>query len=48
MSGLWSELKRRNVVKAGIAYAAFGWLITEIASTVFPIFHAPGRQATNS
>jgi len=41
MPGIWSELKRRNVVRAGIGYAAIGWLIIEVASVVFPAFHAP-------
>lgn len=41
MPGIWSELKRRNVVRAGIGYAAIGWLIIEVASVVFPTFHAP-------
>jgi len=26
MGGFWAELKRRNVVKVGIAYCAAGWL----------------------
>ncbi|MGH8222988.1 MAG: tetratricopeptide repeat protein, partial [Woeseiaceae bacterium] len=41
MSGFLSELKRRNVVKVGIAYAAIGWLAIEIASVVFHIYRAP-------
>jgi adenylate cyclase len=41
MPGIWSELKRRNVIRAGIGYAAIGWLIIEVASVVFPTFHAP-------
>ncbi|HUF19731.1 MAG TPA: tetratricopeptide repeat protein, partial [Burkholderiales bacterium] len=36
-----SELKRRNVVKVGIAYAATGWILVEVASVLFPIFKAP-------
>jgi len=35
------ELKRRNVMKVGIAYAATGWIVVEIASVLFPIFGAP-------
>jgi adenylate cyclase len=41
MPGFLSELKRRNVVKVGIAYAATGWIVVEIASVLFPIFKAP-------
>ena len=41
MSGFLSELKRRNVVRVGIAYAAVGWLTVQVASVFFPIFHAP-------
>ncbi|HSD69920.1 MAG TPA: hypothetical protein VLB07_10215, partial [Woeseiaceae bacterium] len=41
MSGFLSELKRRNVFRVGIAYAAVGWLTVQVASVFFPIFHAP-------
>lgn len=41
MSSFFRELKRRNVVKVGIAYAAIGWLTVDIASVIFPIFEAP-------
>ena len=30
MADLFSELKRRNVVRVGIAYALIGWLIIEV------------------
>ncbi len=36
-----SELRRRNVVKVAVAYGVVGWLLIEIASTVFPLFSAP-------
>jgi TolB-like protein/Tfp pilus assembly protein PilF len=35
------ELKRRNVIRVGVAYLAVAWLFTEIASTLFPIFGIP-------
>lgn len=35
------ELKRRNVVKAGVAYLIVAWLIAQIASIVLPTFEAP-------
>jgi len=41
MGGFWAELKRRNVVKVGIAYCAAGWLAIQVASVLFPMFGAP-------
>lgn len=38
---LWSELKRRNVVRVGVAYAVVSWLLIQVASIVFPAFDAP-------
>jgi adenylate cyclase len=38
---LLSEIKRRSVAKVGIAYAATGWILVDIASVLFPIFGAP-------
>jgi tetratricopeptide (TPR) repeat protein len=35
-----SELVRRNVFKAGIAYLAIAWVIIQIASIIFPAFDA--------
>ena len=37
----FSELKRRNVYKVAAAYAVVGWLLTQVASTVLPMFGAP-------
>lgn len=37
----WHELKRRKVVKAAMAYAALGWLLVQVAATVFPILRLP-------
>ena len=36
-----SELVRRNVIKAIIAYLAIAWVIIQIASVIFPAFNAP-------
>lgn len=36
-----SELKRRNVFKASIAYLIVAWLITQVASIILPTFGAP-------
>jgi TolB-like protein len=41
MGGFWSELKRRNVVRVGIAYCAAGWLLIQVASVLFPLYGAP-------
>mgnify|MGYP001817874949 FL=1 len=37
----FNELKRRNVIKSAIAYLVVAWLITQVISTVFPVFGAP-------
>ena len=36
---LFSELKRRNVLRAGALYAAGAWLLVQVATQVFPFFH---------
>lgn len=41
ISNFIQELKRRNVVKVAVAYAIAGWLIIQIAATVFPAFNFP-------
>ena len=35
---LFNELKRRNVLRAGVAYLAGAWLLIQIAETIFPLF----------
>ena len=37
----WREIKRRNVIKAGLAYLIVAWLITQVLSIVLPTFEAP-------
>ena len=37
----WKELKRRNVIKAAIAYLVVAWLITQVLSIILPTFEAP-------
>ena len=39
---LFTELRRRNVVKVAMAYAIVGWLLIEVTTTVLPTFEAPG------
>lgn len=36
-----AELKRRNVVRIGIAYAVIGWLLAQVAEFAFETFGAP-------
>jgi len=38
---LFAELKRRNVVRVGVAYAIVGWVIAQIAEFAFENFGAP-------
>ena len=37
----FAELKRRNVYKIAVAYAVVGWLITQIATQIFPFLEIP-------
>jgi len=41
MASFLAELKRRNVVKVGAAYAAAAWLLAQIVGTVLPVFDLP-------
>lgn len=43
---LWQELKRRNVFRVAAAYAVVGWLLIEIADTVFPRLMLPEWSVT--
>jgi TolB-like protein/Tfp pilus assembly protein PilF len=40
----FAELKRRNVYRAAAFYAASAWLLAQIATQVFPLFHVPERM----
>jgi TolB-like protein/Tfp pilus assembly protein PilF len=42
LSGLFNELKRRNVVRVGIAYVLIAWLIAQVAELALDSFDAPG------
>lgn len=44
--GLIAELKRRNVFRVCAGYAVVGWLLIEIADTVFPHLGLPGWTVT--
>lgn len=41
MNNLFNELKRRNVVKVGIAYLALAWFVIQITSLAVPAFNFP-------
>ena len=41
MRSFFTELKRRNVYRAAVFYAAAGWLLVQIATQVFPVFDIP-------
>lgn len=41
MNGFLAELKRRNVFRVGIAYAAAAWLLIQVADTLVPIIGLP-------
>ena len=40
------ELKRRNVIRVGIAYGVATWLLIEVSSTTFPMLRLPEWSAT--
>ena len=37
----FGELKRRNVYKVAVAYAVVAWLVTQVATQVFPFLEIP-------
>jgi TolB-like protein/Tfp pilus assembly protein PilF len=37
----FAELKRRHVIRVGIAYIVSGWVLIEVASVLLPTFDAP-------
>ena len=41
MSSFFDELKRRNVIKAAIAYAVIAWVVLQVLSIVLPNVGAP-------
>ena len=41
MGKFFNELKRRNVVRVGIAYVVVGWLVFQISEILFPVFGTP-------
>ena len=43
---LWSELKRRRVIRVIVLYAIAGWVVIEVASTVLPNLNLPEWTVT--
>jgi adenylate cyclase len=43
---LWSELKRRRVVRVVALYAIAGWIVIEVASTILPNLNLPEWSVT--
>ena len=41
MASFWGELRRRNVVRVGIAYLAAVWVLIEVTDTLVGIINAP-------
>ena len=46
MRNLFAELKRRNVVRVGIAYVVVGWIVLQFADTMAPILNLPDWTTT--
>jgi TolB-like protein/Tfp pilus assembly protein PilF len=43
----FAELKRRNVLRVGVAYVTASWLLLQVADTVFPVYGL-GMDAMNA
>ena len=41
MSNFIAELKRRNVVRVGVAYVVLGWVALQVGDVLFDMFEAP-------
>src|SRR5947199_10193373 len=41
IDNFFNELKRRNVIRMAGLYVVGAWLLTQVASTVLPMFGAP-------
>ena len=41
MGNLFSELKRRNVVRVGIAYIVLSWVVLQVGDVLFEMFETP-------
>ena len=41
MASFWAELRRRNVLRVGIAFLAAVWVLIQVADTLLPVVNAP-------
>lgn len=41
MGNLFSELKRRNVVRVALAYVVLGWVVLQVGDVLFDMFETP-------
>ena len=41
MSKLFNELKRRNVVRVGVAYIVLSWVVLQVGDVLFDMFGTP-------
>lgn len=41
MGSLWNELKRRNVVRVGVAYALVAWVALQVIDFALEVISAP-------
>ena len=46
MASFFTELKRRNVFRVGVAYCVLGWLVIQITDTVAPALRLPDWTLT--
>lgn len=42
LNGFFCELKRRKVYRVAVGYAVVGWLLIQVAATIFPALEFPG------
>ena len=40
-TNFWTELKRRNVYRAAVAYGVVAWFLTQLTTQVLPLFEIP-------
>jgi adenylate cyclase len=41
LKNIFTELKRRNVYRAAVAYGIVAWFLTQLTTQVFPFFEIP-------
>jgi hypothetical protein len=42
---IFTELKRRNVYRAAVAYGVVAWFLTQLTTQVFPFFEIPNSAS---